>query len=86
MTGDEEGVELASIVDFGLGDAVWSADEDHASAVASQLAVGMANVNTPAGEGANLPFGGPSGPGSAMRLGPLGIDEFINKRLFYVQK
>ena len=83
---DEEAVELANAVDFGLGGAVFSTDEDRAIAVARQLEVGMANVNTPAGEGADLPFGGTKRSGFGRELGPLGIDEFINKRLFYVEK
>ncbi|MGZ4476340.1 MAG: aldehyde dehydrogenase family protein, partial [Nocardioides sp.] len=53
---------------------------------AGQLEVGMANVNTPAGEGADLPFGGTKRSGFGRELGPLGIDEFLNKRLFYVQQ
>ena len=54
--------------------------------VAEQLEVGMANVNTPAGEGADLPFGGTKRSGFGRELGPLGVDEFVNKRLFYVEK
>jgi succinate-semialdehyde dehydrogenase/glutarate-semialdehyde dehydrogenase len=83
---DEEAVELANAVEFGLGGAVFSTDEERAVAVARQLEVGMANVNTPAGEGADLPFGGTKRSGFGRELGPLGIDEFVNKRLFYVQQ
>jgi succinate-semialdehyde dehydrogenase/glutarate-semialdehyde dehydrogenase len=83
---DDEAVKLANVVDFGLGGAVWSADEGRATRVAEQLEVGMANVNTPAGEGADLPFGGTKRSGFGRELGPLGIDEFVNKRLFYVRK
>jgi succinate-semialdehyde dehydrogenase/glutarate-semialdehyde dehydrogenase len=86
VTSDDEAVRLANAVDYGLGGAVWSTDEARASAVAEQLEVGMANVNTPAGEGADLPFGGTKRSGFGRELGPLGIDEFVNKRLFYVQK
>jgi succinate-semialdehyde dehydrogenase/glutarate-semialdehyde dehydrogenase len=86
ISGDEEAVQLANVVDFGLGGAVWSADEERAKKVAEQLEVGMANVNTPAGEGADLPFGGTKRSGFGRELGPLGIEEFVNKRLFYVQK
>jgi len=86
VTSDDEAVRLANAVDYGLGGAVWSTDEARATAVAEQLEVGMANVNTPAGEGADLPFGGTKRSGFGRELGPLGIDEFVNKRLFYVEK
>jgi succinate-semialdehyde dehydrogenase / glutarate-semialdehyde dehydrogenase len=86
VASDEEAVQLANVVDFGLGGAVWSTDEERAMKVAEQLEVGMANVNTPAGEAADLPFGGTKRSGFGRELGPLGIDEFVNKRLFYVQK
>ena len=86
VSSDEEAVQLANVVDFGLGGAVFSADERRASRVAERLEVGMANVNTPAGEGADLPFGGTKRSGFGRELGPLGIDEFVNKRLFYVEK
>ncbi|CAN5285905.1 NAD-dependent succinate-semialdehyde dehydrogenase [soil metagenome] len=83
---DDQAVELANSVDFGLGGCVWSTDEARAIAVAEQLDVGMANVNTPAGEGADIPFGGTKRSGFGRELGPLGIDEFLNKRLFYVER
>lgn len=83
---DEEAVELANVVDYGLGGAVFSTDEKRARTVASRLEVGMANVNTPAGEGADLPFGGTKRSGFGRELGPLGIEEFLNKRLLYVEQ
>ena len=85
VSSDDEAVRLANVVDFGLGGAVFSTDEERATRVAEQLEVGMANVNTPAGEGADLPFGGTKRSGFGRELGPLGIDEFVNKRLFYVE-
>jgi succinate-semialdehyde dehydrogenase/glutarate-semialdehyde dehydrogenase len=86
VSSDDEAVELANVVDLGLGGAVFSTDEERAIRVAQQLEVGMANVNTPAGEGADVPFGGVKRSGFGRELGPLGIDEFVNKRLFYVQR
>ena len=65
---DDEAVQLANVVDFGLGGAVWSTDEERAIKVAEQLEVGMANVNTPAGEGADLPFGGTKRSGFGREL------------------
>ncbi|GAB7004867.1 NAD-dependent succinate-semialdehyde dehydrogenase [Nocardioides sp. AN3] len=86
VSSDEEAVALANDVDFGLGGAVFSADEERAIRVAERLEVGMTNVNTPAGEGADVPFGGTKRSGFGRELGPLGIGEFVNKRLFYVQR
>ncbi len=86
VSSDAEAVELANAVEYGLGGAVFSADEARAAAVAAQLEVGMANVNTPAGLGPDLPFGGTKRSGFGRELGPLGIEEFVNKRLFYVQR
>ncbi|HEX4830765.1 MAG TPA: NAD-dependent succinate-semialdehyde dehydrogenase [Trebonia sp.] len=86
VTTDDEAVTLANVVDYGLGGAVWGSDEARATAVAAQLEVGMTNVNTPASEAADLPFGGTKRSGFGRELGPLGIDEFVNKRLFFVQK
>ncbi|QTH59254.1 NAD-dependent succinate-semialdehyde dehydrogenase [Corynebacterium hindlerae] len=83
---DEEALEIANDSRYGLGGAVFSQDEARAKAVASKLEVGMANVNTPAGEGAELPFGGVKNSGYGRELGPLGMDEFVNKQLYYVAK
>jgi succinate-semialdehyde dehydrogenase/glutarate-semialdehyde dehydrogenase len=82
---EDEAVQLANDSLYGLGGAVFSTDEERARRVASRLEVGMANVNTPAGEGAEIPFGGVKRSGFGRELGPLGVDEFANRRVFYVQ-
>ncbi|MGL3805190.1 NAD-dependent succinate-semialdehyde dehydrogenase [Paeniglutamicibacter sp. R2-26] len=84
VTSDEEALELANDSQYGLGGAVFSTDADRAAKVASGLVTGMANVNTPAAEGADMPFGGVKRSGFGRELGPLGMEEFVNKRLFYV--
>jgi succinate-semialdehyde dehydrogenase/glutarate-semialdehyde dehydrogenase len=86
VSSDEEALRLANDTPYGLGGAVFSSDSDRAARVAAGLDVGMANVNTPAGEGAEVPFGGVKRSGFGRELGPLGMDEFVNKRLFYVKK
>ena len=85
VSSDEEALHLANDTVYGLGGAVFSADQQRASHLAGQLEVGMANVNTPAGEGAEIPFGGVKRSGFGRELGPLGMDEFVNKRLLYVK-
>ncbi len=84
VTSDEEALELANDTTYGLGGAVFSKDPERARKVAERLEVGMSNVNTPAGEGAEVPFGGVKRSGFGRELGPLGMDEFVNKRMFYV--
>lgn len=84
VASDEEALRLANDSEFGLGGAVFSTDRERAVRVASRLETGMANVNTWAGEGAEVPFGGVKRSGFGRELGPLGMDEFVNKRLFYV--
>ncbi len=84
VSSDEEAIELANDSLYGLGGAVFSNDENRAKAVADRLEVGMANVNTPAGMGAELPFGGVKQSGYGRELGPEGMDEFVNKQLYYV--
>ncbi|WP_067184394.1 NAD-dependent succinate-semialdehyde dehydrogenase [Microtetraspora niveoalba] len=81
---DEEALELANDTQYGLGGAVFSTDVDRATSLASRLETGMSNVNTPAGEGAEVPFGGVKRSGFGRELGPLGMDEFVNKRMFFV--
>jgi succinate-semialdehyde dehydrogenase/glutarate-semialdehyde dehydrogenase len=63
---------------------VFSGDPARAAKLASRLEVGMSNVNSTAGEGAEIPFGGVKRSGFGRELGPLGMDEFVNKRLFFI--
>lgn len=81
---DEEALTLANDTTYGLGGAVFSADPARAEKIAQRLEVGMANVNTTAGEGAEIPFGGVKRSGFGRELGPLGMDEFVNKRMFFI--
>ena len=84
VSSDEEALTLANDSSYGLGGAVFSTDPERARRLAERLDVGMSNVNTPAGEGAEVPFGGVKRSGFGRELGPLGMDEFVNKRMFYV--
>ncbi|MDQ2738726.1 MAG: NAD-dependent succinate-semialdehyde dehydrogenase [Actinomycetota bacterium] len=81
---DEEALALANDTQYGLGGSVFSTDAARAEKVANRLEVGMSNVNSTAAEGAEIPFGGVKRSGFGRELGPLGMDEFVNKRLFYI--
>jgi succinate-semialdehyde dehydrogenase/glutarate-semialdehyde dehydrogenase len=84
VASDDEALTLANDTAYGLGGAVFSTDTERATRLAERLEVGMSNVNTPAGEGAEVPFGGVKRSGFGRELGPLGMDEFVNKRMFFV--
>lgn len=86
VSSEEEAIELANNTQYGLGGAVFSQDEERARRLAQQIDAGMVNVNTPAGEGAEIPFGGVKNSGYGRELGPYGMDEFVNKRLYFIQK
>ena len=81
---DEEALELANDCALGLGGSVFSTDTTRAARVASKLEVGMAHVNIIAAEGADIPFGGVKRSGFGREMGPVGIGEFANKRLYFV--
>ena len=72
VSSDDEALALANDSDYGLGGAVFSKDTERARKVAERLEVGMSNVNTPAGEGAEVPFGGVKRSGFGRELGPAG--------------
>lgn len=82
----EAAVSLANSSPYGLGGAVYSAEAERAAEVAQRLEVGMATVNAPGSEMAEMPFGGVKRSGFGRELGPLGMDEFVNKRLLYVSR
>ena len=79
----DEAVELANSSSYGLGGAVFSSDETVALDVADRLDVGMVWINQAEGGGPELPFGGTKRSGVGRELGPLGIDEFVNKKLIH---
>ncbi len=81
----DEAVELANSSSFGLGGSVWTTDETLAAQVADRLEVGMVWINRSEGGGAELPFGGTKRSGVGRELGPLGIEEFVNKKLIHTK-
>ncbi|GAA1557173.1 NAD-dependent succinate-semialdehyde dehydrogenase [Brevibacterium picturae] len=84
VSSDDDALKLANDTRFGLGGAVFAKDKERAAKLAQRLEVGMSNVNTPGGEGAEIPFGGTKRSGFGRELGPYGMDEFVNKRMYYV--
>ncbi len=80
----DEALSVANDSPFGLGGAVYHSDSDVALDVANRLDTGMVWINEPQGGGPELPFGGTKRSGVGRELGPYGIDEFVNRKLFHV--
>lgn len=83
---EAEALALANDTPYGLGASVYSTDAAQAERFGEQLEAGMVGVNSQAPEVSEMPFGGVKRSGYGRELGPLGIDEFVNKRLFHVVK
>ena len=84
MRSVDEAVALANDTRYGLGAAVFAKDEQLALEVADRLDTGMVWINEAEGGGPELPFGGTKRSGVGRELGPLGIEEFVNKKLIHV--
>lgn len=79
----DEAVDLANDTPYGLGASVFTKDEQLALEIADRLDTGMVWINEMEGGGPELPFGGTKRSGVGRELGPLGIDEFVNKKLIH---
>lgn len=78
VSGDMESIALANLTPFGLGAAVFSADEDRARRVADQLDTGTVAINSQVVSDPRFPFGGVKDSGWGRELGAHGIREFVN--------
>ncbi len=76
---EDEVVARANAGDLGLGASVWSADEDHAFALARRLEAGFTFVNTHNRTGMSLraPFGGVKRSGWGREYGDEGVLEHV---------
>ncbi|MGY4712781.1 NAD-dependent succinate-semialdehyde dehydrogenase [Mycolicibacterium sp. CBM1] len=81
---EEEAVELANDIPFGLGSYVFTTDIEQAKRVADKIDAGMVFVNVVGADGVELPFGGVKRSGFGRELGRFGIDEFVNKKLIRI--
>ncbi|MEV6901171.1 NAD-dependent succinate-semialdehyde dehydrogenase [Amycolatopsis sp. NPDC051372] len=77
---DEEAISIANDSPFGLGASVFGTDPARMRTVANRIESGMVYFNKSGGSQADLPFGGIKRSGMGRELGPLGIEEFMNKK------
>jgi succinate-semialdehyde dehydrogenase/glutarate-semialdehyde dehydrogenase len=81
---EDEAVAIANDTDFGLGGSVFTSDTEHGKQIAQRIESGMVFVNHPTWTKPDLPFGGVKKSGYGRELSPLGIQEFVNKKLINV--
>ena len=81
VSSEDEAIELANDTRFGLGGAIFTADEKRGQKLAEKIHTGMVFINHPTGSQPDLPFGGTNQSGYGRELSSLGIDEFLNKKL-----
>jgi succinate-semialdehyde dehydrogenase/glutarate-semialdehyde dehydrogenase len=81
---EDEAIELANAVPYGLGGTVIGADVERAERVGDRIETGMVWINHPTGTQADLPFGGVKRSGIGRELADLGLGEFVNKKLIRV--
>lgn len=77
---EDEAIAIANDSPFGLGASVFGTDPDRMRQVARQIESGMVYLNRAGGSRADVPFGGIKRSGIGRELGPLGIEEFMNKK------
>ncbi|WP_121003034.1 aldehyde dehydrogenase family protein [Saccharothrix australiensis] len=72
---EDDAVRIANATVYGLGGAVFSADEERALAVAKRMRTGQVDING-AAFNTSAPFGGYRQSGNGREFGRFGLDEF----------
>lgn len=80
----DEAVTLANQSEFGLGAAIWTADEDRGRKLARRVQAGAVFINGLVASDPRLPFGGIKRSGYGRELGANGLREFTNIKTVWV--
>lgn len=80
-----EAIELANTTTFGLGGAVFTADEERGRRIAAdEIRTGCCFVNSFVASDPRLPFGGINNSGYGRELSEMGIHAFVNAKTVVV--
>ena len=86
VANEEEAIEVANDIDYGLGASVWTEDLERGTEFAREFESGMAYVNQLVKSDPRIPFGGVKDSGYGRELSRHGIREFMNKKTVWVQQ
>lgn len=81
---EDAAITIANDTPYGLGSYLFTTDPEQALRVADRIEAGMVYVNIVGADSPELPFGGVKASGFGRELGPLGADEFVNKKLIRI--
>ncbi len=81
---EEEAIRIANDSVYGLGGAVWSANKDHAIAVARRIETGTVWINDYHMVNIRFPFGGYKQSGVGRELGKWGLAEYHEVKHIHV--
>ncbi|MFC4439942.1 MULTISPECIES: NAD-dependent succinate-semialdehyde dehydrogenase [Natrialbaceae] len=82
---EEEAIEIANDIHYGLGGSIWTEDLDRGERIAREIEAGCVFVNELVKSDPRLPFGGVKASGYGRELAKEGIHEFVNRKTIWVQ-
>ncbi|ULC58740.1 aldehyde dehydrogenase family protein [Flaviramulus sp. BrNp1-15] len=83
---DEEAIEIANSLEFGLSGAIFSKNTEEALAMAHNIETGMVHINDQTvNDDANAPFGGEKGSGMGRFNGEFVLEEFTTVQWITIQ-
>jgi aldehyde dehydrogenase (NAD+) len=81
---EKQALDIVNSTEFGLNDAVYSADPERALRIARQMDSGSVNINNGQYLDAAIPFGGVKQSGYGQELGPESLDSYFQTRVIYL--